>query len=46
MWVDNRHKKLALYLIGQFLGAFIGAFIAWLLLGTISPPFQKEWGTA
>ena len=45
MFVDNRHRKLVLYLLGQFLGALLGAFIAWGLLGDIAPPFAEEWGT-
>ena len=33
MYLDNRHKKLALYLLGQFLGSLAGALYAWILIG-------------
>ena len=45
MFIDNRHKKLLLYLFAQFIGALMGAFISWGLLGNISPPFAEGWGT-
>lgn len=43
MYIDNRHKKLTLYLIAQFIGAFVGAFISWALLGNIDPPYSEGW---
>jgi len=39
-YIDNRHKKLTIYLIAQMLGALIGAFVSWALLGSIEPPYQ------
>lgn len=39
-YIDNRHKKLLLYLLAQFIGALLGAFISWVLLGEIEPPYK------
>jgi glycerol uptake facilitator-like aquaporin len=39
-YIDNRHKKLTIYLVAQMLGAIIGAFLSWALLGKIDPPYQ------
>jgi len=43
MYIDNRHKKLVLYIFAQFIGALLGAFVSWGLLGTIDPPYSSGW---
>ena len=42
-YFDNRHRKLALYILAQMLGAFIGAFVAWALLGDLPPLYIDGW---
>lgn len=43
MYIENRHNKLKVYLVGQVLGAFLGGLWSWALIGDIEPPFHEGW---
>lgn len=43
MYIENRHNKLKLYIVGQVIGAFLGGLWSWALIGDIEPPFQEGW---